>query len=151
MKASKTLIQAVKGFEGLRLKAYYDSAGVATIGYGHTRGVKMGQHITEAEAEQMLEQDLWEAGRFANTIKELNTQGRYDAVVDFIFNLGVGNFKRSTLYRLIRHHAPDRLIQKEFGKWVWATDRKTGKKVKLPGLVNRREWEAGMWVKNQSL
>ena len=51
MKASKTLINAVKGFEGLRLKAYYDSAGVATIGYGHTRGVKMGQRITEAEAE----------------------------------------------------------------------------------------------------
>lgn len=146
MKASKTLINAVKGFEGLRLKAYYDGAGVATIGYGHTRGVKMGQHITEAEAEQMLEQDLWEAGRFASTIPELNTQGRYDAVVDFIFNLGVDRFKRSTLYRLIRHHAPDRLIQKEFGKWVWAKDRKTGKKVKLPGLVKRREWEAQRWT-----
>lgn len=146
MKASKTLINAVKGFEGLRLKAYYDSAGVATIGYGNTRGVKIGQRITQAEAERMLEQDLWEAGRFANTIPELNTQGRYDAVVDFIFNLGVGNFKRSTLYRLIRHHAPDRLIQKEFGKWVYATDSKTGKKVKLPGLVKRREWEAKRWA-----
>ncbi len=146
MKASKTLIQAVKGFEGLRLKAYYDSAGVATIGYGHTRGVKMGQHITEGEAEQMLEQDLWEAGRFANTIPELNTQGRYDAVVDFIFNLGVDRFKRSTLYKHIIHHAPDKLIQKEFGKWVYATDSKTGKKVKLPGLVKRREWEAQRWT-----
>lgn len=151
MKASKTLINAVKGFEGLRLKAYYDSAGVATIGYGHTRGVKMGQHITEAEAEQMLEQDLWEAGRFARTIPELNTQGRYDAVVDFCFNLGVSSFKRSTLYRLIRHHAPDKLVQAEFRKWVYATDRKTGKKVKLPGLVKRREWESEMWVKKQSL
>lgn len=146
MKASKTLINAVKGFEELRLKAYYDSAGVATIGYGHTLGVKMGRHITEAEAEQMLEQDLWEAGRFASTIKELNTQGRYDAVVDFIFNLGVGRFKRSTLYRHIIHHAPDKLVQKEFGKWVWATDRKTGKKVKLPGLVKRREWETQRWT-----
>ena len=145
MKASKTLIQAVKGFEGLRLRAYYDSAGVATIGYGHTRGVKMGQHITEADAEQMLEQDLWEAGRFAGTIPELNTQGRYDAVVDFCFNPGVGNFKRSTLYRLIRHHAPDKLVQAEFKKWVYATDSKTGKKVKLPGLVKRREWEAQRW------
>ena len=140
MKASKTLTQAVKGFEGLRLKAYYDSAGIATIGYGHTRGVKMGQSITEAEAEKMLEQDLWEAGRFANTIPELDTQGRYDAVVDFIYNLGVGNFKRSTLFRLIRHHSPDRLIQAEFRKWVHA-----GKQV-LPGLVKRREWEANRWV-----
>ena len=146
MKASKTLINAVKGFEGLRLKAYYDSAGVATIGYGHTRGVKMGQCITEAEAEQMLEQDLWEAGRFANTIPELNTQGRYDAVVDFIFNLGVGRFKRSTLYRHIIHHAPDKIVQAEFRKWAYATDSKTGKKVKLPGLVKRREWEAQRWT-----
>lgn len=51
--------------------------------------MKIGQSITQAEAERMLEQDLWEAGRFANTIEELNTQGRYDAVVDFCFNLGV--------------------------------------------------------------
>lgn len=148
MKASKTLIQAVKGFEGLRLKAYYDSAGVATIGYGHTRGVKMGQRITEAEAERMLEQDLWEAGRFANTIPELNTQGRYDAVVDFIFNVGVDKFKRSTLCNYIRRHAPDKLIQAEFRRWVYATDKKTKKKIKLPGLVKRREWEAQRWTQN---
>jgi lysozyme len=140
MKASRILIDKVKEFEGLRLKAYYDSAGVATIGYGHTRGVKMGQCITEAEAEQMLEQDLWEAGRFANTIPELNTQGRYDAVVDFIFNLGVGNFKRSTLYKYILRHAPDKLIQAEFRRWVHS-----GGKV-LQGLVKRREWEAQRWA-----
>jgi len=140
MKASKKLINAVKGLEGLRLKAYYDATGVATIGWGHTRGVNIGQVITEAEAERLLEQDLWEAGRFANTIPELDTQGRYDAVVDFIFNLGVGSFKRSTLYRHIIHHAPDKIVQAEFRKWMYATDSKTGKKVKLPGLVKRREW-----------
>ena len=144
MKASKKLINAVKGFEGLRLKTYYDATGVATIGWGHTRGVKIGQVITEAEAERLLEQDLWEAGRFASTIPELNTQGRYDAVVDF--NLGVGSFKRSTLYRHIIHHAPDKIVQAEFRKWVYATDSKTGKKVKLPGLVKRREWEAQRWA-----
>lgn len=140
MKASRILIDKVKEFEGLRLRAYRDSGGKPTIGYGHTLGVKMGQRITKEEAEEMLRQDLWVAGRFPNTIKEIDTQGKYDAVVSFIFNLGVGNFKRSTLYRRILHHAPDRLIQAEFRRWVHA-----GGKV-LPGLVKRREWEARRWV-----
>jgi lysozyme len=140
MKASNQLIEKIKEFEGLRLRAYRDSGGKPTIGYGHTLGVKMGQHITERQAEEMLEQDLWVAGRFPNTMKEIDTQGKYDAVVSFIFNLGVGNFKRSTLYKHIRHHAPDRLIQAEFRRWVHA-----GGKV-LPGLVKRREWEAQRWV-----
>lgn len=140
MKASNQLIVKIKEFEGLRLRAYRDSGGKPTIGYGHTQGVKMGQRITERQAEEMLEQDLWVAGRFPSTMKEIDTQGKYDAVVSFIFNLGVGNFKRSTLYRRILHHAPDRLIQAEFRRWVHA-----GGKV-LPGLVKRREWEAERWV-----
>ena len=114
MKASRILIDKVKEFEGLRLRAYRDSGGKPTIGYGHTLGVKMGQRITEKQAEELLEQDLWVAGRFPNTMKELDTQGRYDAVVDFIFNLRVGSFKRSTLYRHIIHHAPDKIVQAEF-------------------------------------
>ena len=141
MKASRILIDKVKEFEGLRLRAYRDSGGKPTIGYGHTLGVKMGQRITERQAEEMLRQDLWVAGRFANTIKEINTQGRYDAVVSFIFNLGVGSFKRSTLYRRILRHAPDKMIQAEFRRWVHS-----GGKV-LPGLVKRREWEAQRWAR----
>ena len=140
MKASNQLIEKIKEFEGLRLRAYRDSGGKPTIGYGHTLGVKMGQRITERQAEEMLEQDLWVAGRFPNTMEEIDTQGKYDAVVSFIFNLGVGNFKRSTLYRRILHHASDKLIQAEFRRWVHA-----GGKV-LPGLVKRREWEAQRWV-----
>lgn len=140
MKASRILIEKIKEFEGLRLRAYRDSGGKPTIGYGHTLGVRMGQRITELQAEEMLRQDLWVAGRFANMIKEINTQGKYDAVVSFIFNLGVGNFKRSTLYKHIRHHAPDKLIQAEFRRWVHS-----GGKV-LPGLVKRREWEARRWA-----
>lgn len=140
MKASRILIEKIKEFEGLRLRAYRDSGGKPTIGYGHTLGVRMGQRITELQAEEMLRQDLWVAGRFPNTIKEINTQGKYDAVVSFIFNLGVGSFKRSTLYKHIRHHAPDKLIQAEFRRWVHS-----GGKV-LPGLVKRREWEAESWA-----
>lgn len=140
MKASRILIEKIKEFEGLRLRAYRDAVGKPTIGYGHTLGVKMGQRITERQAEEMLEQDLWVAGRFPNTIKEINTQGKYDAVVSFIFNLGVGSFKRSTLYRRILRHAPDKMIQAELRRWVHS-----GGKV-LPGLVKRREWEAQRWT-----
>lgn len=140
MKASNQLIEKIKEFEGLRLRAYRDAVGKPTIGYGHTLGVKMGQRITELQAEEMLRQDLWVAGRFPNTIKEINTQGKYDAVVSFIFNLGVGSFKRSTLYRRILRHAPDKMIQAEFRRWTHS-----GGKV-LPGLVKRREWEARRWM-----
>ena len=140
MKASRILIDKVKEFEGLRLRAYRDSGGKPTIGYGHTLGVKMGQRITKEEAEDFLKYDLWVAGRFPNTMKEIDTQGKYDAVVSFIFNLGVGNFKRSTLYRRILHHAPDRLIQAELRRWVHS-----GGKVQQ-GLVKRREWEAERWA-----
>ena len=140
MKASRILIDKVKEFEGLRLRAYRDSGGKPTIGYGHTLGVKMGQRITKEEAEDFLKYDLWVAGRFPNTMKEIDTQGKYDAVVSFIFNLGVGNFKRSTLYRRILHHAPDRLIQAELRRWVHS-----GGKVQQ-GLVKRREWEAQRWA-----
>ena len=140
MKASRILIDKVKEFEGLRLKAYLDSGGKPTIGYGHTQGVKMGQRITEKQAEDYLKYDLWVAGRFPNTMKEIDTQGKYDAVVDFIFNVGVGNFKRSTLYKYILRHAPDKLIQAEFRRWVHS-----GGKV-LQGLVKRREWEARRWA-----
>lgn len=139
MKASNQLIEKIKEFEGLRLRAYRDSGGKPTIGYGHTLGVRMGQRITELQAEEMLRQDLWVAGRFPNTIKEINTQGKYDAVVSFIFNLGVGSFKRSTLYRRILRHAPNKMIQAEFRRWVHS-----GGKV-LTGLVKRREWEAQRW------
>lgn len=140
MKASDRLIEKIKEFEGLRLRAYRDAVGKPTIGYGHTLGVRMGQRVTERQAEEMLRQDLWVAGRLPNTIKEIDTQGKYDALVSFIFNLGVGSFKRSTLYRRILRHAPDKMIQAELMRWT-----RSGGKV-LPGLVRRREWEAKRWT-----
>lgn len=146
MNASKKLIQAIKGFEGLYLKAYLDSKGVATIGWGHTQGVKLGQVITQAKAEEFLEHDLWVASRFPATIAKIDTQGKFDAVVDFIFNLGINNFKSSTLYRKILAGAPDKEIQAEFNRWVYATNKKTGKKEKMGGLVKRRAWEAQRWA-----
>ena len=101
MRASATLISHIKRFESCRLTAYQDTAGVWTVGYVHTKGVKKGDRITQYQAEQFLREDLSEFERAANKVRRLTTQGRYDAVLDFMYNLGIGNFNKSTLKNVI--------------------------------------------------
>lgn len=137
---SDELVKAVKDFEGCRLKAYQDPKGIWTIGVGHVKGVKAGQRITEAEAESLLRQDLAAASMYVNRQQVCRTQGQFDALVDFAFNLGTGSLARSTLMYYIRTGKPTADIQAQFRRWVYA-----GKK-KLPGLVKRREWEARRWA-----
>lgn len=139
MRASNILINAIKSFEGYRPNSYQDSAGVWTIGYGHTQGVKKGQKITQAQAESLLRGDLLKAEKYVNGLKLNLTQGQFDALVDFAYNLGTGNLGSSTLLEKIRMKASNEDIQAQFRRWVYA-----GGKV-MPGLVKRREWEAQRW------
>lgn len=136
MRASATLISHIKRFESCKLTAYQDTAGVWTIGYGHTKGVKKGDRITQYQAEQFLRDDLAEYERAAGKVQRLTTQGRYDAVVDFMYNLGIGNFNKSTLKIYIESGRAVWEIQEQFLRWVNAGGRKLG------GLVSRRIWEA---------
>lgn len=136
MKASNTLIAAIKRFEQLRLTAYQDSKGVWTIGYGHTAGVKRGDTITAAQAEAFLRADLSTAETAASRVRNITTQGRFDAVVDFIYNCGAGNFNASTLKKYIESNRKVWEIQEQFTKWVNCGGQKLG------GLVTRRIWEA---------
>ena len=136
MRASATLISHIKRFESCRLTAYQDTAGVWTVGYGHTKGVKRGDRITQYQAEQFLRDDLSEFERAANKVRRLTTQGRYDAVLDFMYNLGIGNFNKSTLKAYIESGRSVWEIQEQFLRWVNAGGRKIG------GLVSRRIWEA---------
>ena len=140
MKASDLLIKAIKQFEGYKDVAYLDSASVATIGWGHTIGVKLGTTCTEEQAERWLREDLELAERFVSTIPEIDTQGKFDAVVDFVYNCGIGAFENSTLLKKIKSHAPAEEIQAQFRRWVYA------KGIELPGLVKRRNWEAQRWA-----
>lgn len=140
MRASDVLIKALKGFEALRLYAYRDSAGICTIGYGHTKGVKMGQAVSEKQADAFLREDLGECEKFVNELRVCHSQGEFDALVDFSFNTGIGKLGRSTLLKKIRSVAPTNDIQAEFKKWVYAGGVKQG------GLVKRREWEAKRWA-----
>ena len=136
MRASATLISHIKRFESCRLTAYQDTAGVWTVGYGHTKGVKKGDRITQYQANQFLREDLSEFERAANNVRRLTTQGRYDAVLDFMYNLGIGNFNKSTLKAYIESGRSVWEIQEQFLRWVNAGGRKHG------GLVSRRIWEA---------
>lgn len=140
MKASSTLIEAIKRFEGFRGTAYKCPAGVWTLGYGHTKDVKRGDKVTEEEADRMLRRDLIEYECFVDKLGVTGKQEKFDALVDFAYNLGCGALVSSTLLRKIRACAPDAEIRAEFMKWVNATV--AGKKRRLEGLVRRRAWEA---------
>lgn len=140
MRASSTLIAAIKKFEGVSLSAYQDSKGVWTIGYGHTKDVKRGDRITHYQAEQFLREDLQQFEAVANRVKRISTQGKFDAILDFIYNCGPTNFESSTLKKYIEAGKATWEIQLEFLKWV--NVRKNGQLVKLGGLVSRRIWEA---------
>ena len=129
-------INLIKQFEGLCLKAYKCPAGVWTIGYGHTAGVKKGDKITPYQAEQFLKEDLAKFEAIANRVKRLSTQGRYDAVLDFIYNCGPANFEKSTLKKYVEAGKATWEIQEQFLCWVNSGGRKLG------GLVSRRIWEA---------
>jgi lysozyme len=128
-------------FEGDRLVAYQDSKGVWTIGYGHTRGVVPGMTCTQAQADQWLAEDIAWAESEVNKLVHtpLLTQQEFDALVDFTFNCGCGNFDHSTLLKLVNAgdmaHAAE-----EFEKWD-----KCGGKV-VAGLLRRREAEAAMFA-----
>lgn len=132
--------QLIKDAEGLQLKAYRCPAGVPTIGWGHTKGVKMGQQITEEQAEDMLIEDIAPIERFLNGLNTDFRQGQFDALVSWIFNLGIGRFKGSTIYRLILGHARDEEITDQLVKWTYSG------KQQLSGLMKRRVAEANLFL-----
>lgn len=136
MKASYILISKIKEFEGFRSQAYKCPAGVWTIGYGHTADVKPGDKISEAEAERLLRKDLIHYESFVESLNVSQKQEKFDALVDFAYNLGCAALEDSTLLKKIRACRPDKEIRAEFMRWVYS------KKKKLPGLVTRRQWEA---------
>ena len=133
----------IKYCEGLRLTSYVCPAGKPTIGWGHTYGVKLGRTISEAEAEILLDHDYQQA---EDDVLELVTvpltDNQLGALTSFVFNLGQGNFSKSTLLRKI--NASDFAgAAAEFDKWVYATVN--GVKTKLSGLVVRRKLERSLF------
>lgn len=140
MKTSKRGIDLIKKFEGISLKAYKDVVGVVTIGYGHTKDVTEGMRITEAQADEYLKEDLLDAEQTVTRyIKRKLSQNQFDALVSFVYNLGSGNFLKSTLLKKIRINPNDTSIAMEFGKWIHANGKV------LNGLIRRRKMESDLY------
>ena len=137
MEASEILIEKLKEFEGLRLEAYRDAAGVLTIGYGHTGSdISEGDRITAYWAKELLRNDLGATEAAVRRLHVARTQGQFDALVSFVFNLGIQRLQRSTLLKVIREGGSHHRIRQEFKRWVYAGGKR------LRGLERRREWES---------
>ena len=140
MTTGKQGLQLIKSFEGLRLDSYKCPAGVWTIGYGHTKGVKPNMVIDQSRADDYLVEDIAPIERHLNKMGINFRQEQFDALVSWIFNLGLGNFQSSTLFKKIASNAPDEEITDQIVKWVNA-----GRKPLL-GLKKRRVAEANLWL-----
>ena len=134
------LIKVSEGFEGT---AYKCPAGVWTYGYGWTHGVKEGDTITEEKASELVEQEVMKIAGQVKTVLGDDvfaklTENQVCALIDFVYNLGLGNFKDSTLCKMIKG---GQIMEagNQFERWV-----KAGGQV-LPGLVKRREAEKELW------
>lgn len=141
-------------WEGVRLKAYKDSAGLLTIGVGHLltkselssgkiningESVKYGNGLTAEQADELLEQDVKPAETTVNNnVKVELNQHQFDALVSFTFNVGGGAFKGSTLLKKLNNGQYDQ-VPAQLMRW----DKAGGKVV--PGLKKRRESEVKLW------
>lgn len=144
MKTSQKGIDLIKEFEGFRKEAYLCPGLVWTIGYGHTKGVRQGDVITEREAEQFLRENLQDAEDIVDRMitAEID-QNQFDALVSLVYNIGSGNFHDSTIRRLINEGCLD--IRKLEHAWkMWKKSR--GKT--LSGLIRRREAEFNLYKKD---
>lgn len=144
MKLSPKGLAFIRRHEGLILHAYKDPVGIWTIGYGHTGSVDgtpvgSGMRITEAKAVEILRKDV---ARFEDAVERLVTvpltQGEFDALVSFSFNLGEANLGKSTLLKKLNRG--DKVgAASEFLKW-----NRAGGRI-LAGLTRRRQEEALMF------
>lgn len=140
MTTSEETKQQMKKWEGLKLFAYLDTGGVPTIGYGHTKGVSIGDAITPQQANKLFDDDIAIFEKEVNRVKRKLTQNQFDALVSFCFNVGISAFRRSTLRRYVEMGMSADYIVKEFGRWI----HDNGKPIK--GLKERRKFEASLWM-----
>lgn len=131
---------SIVGYEGMRRMAYEDPVGVVTVCAGHTATAALGQVKTEAECYYLLKQDTLVAeASIKRLVRQPLTQEQYDALTSFVFNVGEGNFARSTLLKRL-NAGQCFAAAKEFKRWVYAKGKK------LPGLVKRRALESAQFA-----
>lgn len=143
VKISDTGLKLIKSHEGLRLQAYPDPGTGGepwTIGYGHTKGVQPGDEIDEIAATALLAADVsWVEDCINESVDVALTQNQFDALCSFVFNVGCGAFKGSTLLKLL-NEGNYQAASQQFGRWSKAAGKT------LPGLVRRRAEEAELFA-----
>ena len=143
MRTNQAGIDLIKSFEGLRLTAYKDIGGVLTVGYGHTgKDVYKGQIINQEKAENLLRQDL---ERFELAVEELldnapTTQNQFAAMVSLAYNVGPGNFEKSSV---LRNHKSGKILAAAAAFMLWVN---AGKLKNVSGLIRRRNAERKLYV-----
>ena len=132
---------------GLYLKAYLDSGGVWTIGYGSTydfdkqRKVQQGDIITEAQAQKWLEMETSQNAKdIKSLVKVPLNNNQLNALISFVYNVGINGFKKSTMLRLLNSGADKSTVSKEFDRWVFDNG------IKVKGLFNRRNAEKKLFL-----
>lgn len=138
VRMSQQWIAKVREFEGLKLTKYDCPGGFATIGYGHLWKNGDKTAVSVAEAEIMLLADIAEAEKAVARLERKCgklTQGQWDSLTDFVFNLGATKFESSTLYRQIVKDKDSPFVGDLLCKWVYASGKV------LKGLVTRRNAE----------
>lgn len=142
MIASKEAEDLIKQFEGCHLKAYKDAVGIWTIGWGTTGpGIQEGLAISQHTADVMLKAHVQDIALDLTDLlrPKVLKQHQFDALVSFIYNVGLGAFKKSTMLSLIK---ADKMAEAalEFDKWTKAGGKE------LPGLVKRRKAEKTLFI-----
>lgn len=156
MKLDKA-IELIKRWEGLQLVAYQDQGGIWTLGYGTVikpdgSKVQEGETCTQEQADAWLEQNV---AKVAERVHDLCypvelTENQFNAVVSFVYNVGIGNFKNSSMLQYIHNRTNDadtvgvaNRIADEFLRW----NKINGKVSK--GLVNRRAEEKALFLSEE--
>lgn len=144
MQINQAGLDLIKRFEGLRLQAYQDVAGIWTIGYGHIKDVTAGMKISADKAEDFLKEDLEDVEHaLSKLIKVDINPNEFSALASLVFNIGQGAFKSSTTLRLL--NKDDRLEAADAIE-LWNKATVNGKKQVVAGLAARRAAEKGLFL-----
>ena len=139
---SESGLRHIANEEGCRLKPYQCSANVWTVGLGHTQGVTQKTRLTEQQVAEYFVKDIAAAERVVNKhLSQTPTQGEYDMMVSFVYNLGAGNFTRSTLLK--KFNQGDSVgACNEYPRWVFVNGKDCRlKQSNCAGIPKRRSIE----------
>ena len=141
-------LNTIQQFEGLKLKAYKDSVGIWTVGFGNIFNLDTGNPIKEGDEISLETAERWlkiEVDNLQAKMRKVITvplnDNQWTALTSLAYNIGFGAFKRSTLLRLLNAGASKEEVAKQFLRW----NKAGGKEIK--GLTNRRQTESNLYLK----